>query len=157
MSQFMLKQSFSYDEDTGEVTLLTENDYGERLKITSKRQKITLYGTNYSLRRSVWKWMTGEDPRGKIYHKNGDWRDYRWENLTNEKPVTAKERRIKNKDRIQKDSKTGKSLPVGVNESGARYYSVFTHKGQRFYSGIKDTPEEAAEFYEFMADLHGVA
>lgn len=82
----------NYDPKTGELTwkiYWNGKRAGERAgsiynrDASSPRCEITVECRKYSLGRFIWFYVTGEWPDLKllVHHKNGDKRDFAWENL----------------------------------------------------------------------------
>ena len=82
----ILSEYFSYNKESGEVTLLkgtsrrTPAGTVVGSKSSSGYLKVSLLGESYPIHRVIWKLVTCEEP-GIVDHINRDRSDNRWENL----------------------------------------------------------------------------
>lgn len=89
----------------------------------------------------IWLYMTGELPKGRIDHINGNRADNRWENL---RDVSANVN-AQNRQKADKDAK----IPLlGVDsDRPGRYRAKIVVNGKAKYLGRFPTPEMAHEVY----------
>lgn len=85
--------------------------------------------------------MTGEWPKLFVDHINGDRSDNRWENLR----LATKQQNQCN-IRAHKDSRTGMK-GVWLNKRSGRWEATLQFNRKRYWLGLHDTQEQAAEAY----------
>lgn len=87
-----LLERFSYDPDTGELSQKIIETWNGSVRIAEDVAPVSLNrttgylivshaGKKYAVHRLAWLLMTGEEPKGAVYHLNGDKQDNRWSNL----------------------------------------------------------------------------
>ncbi len=102
--------------------------------------RIGVAGENHPAHRIAWLYMTGAWPADQIDHINGVKPDNRWANL-----------READNSQNQANIPARKNNPVGLKgahrAAEGRWSSRITIRGERYFLGLFDTPEEAHSAY----------
>lgn len=165
-TQQELRCLFHYDPETGVVTRLTTTGRhgrwaagiraGSIANIVSRSgglnhyRMISIDGKARYEHRLIWLYVTGEWPKHKIDHINGDGLDNRWCNLRK-----ASDTENAQNKRLYKSNKSGHK---GVRWNAERHIwqSLITHNKKQRYLGSFVRLEDAAKAYETAAKkYHG--
>ncbi len=141
-----LKNSLSYNKDTGLFTWLAVRPYG-RYKVgdiagyTEKRDRyvrITLNLTVYSAHRLAWFYVYGEMPN-VVDHIDGDRSNNRIENLKNGTNLANSKNQKKNKN-----NKSGMS-GVHLNKRDSKWYVTVSVLGKKHFLGSFNELDDAVK------------
>lgn len=157
--QTLLRECFDYDPETGVLRwrvrprahFTTDRDWkiwntqhaGDEPQATSGRKRYRrcdIGKKRYYLHRIIWKWMTGEEPKGEIDHANGDHYDNRWRNL---REATRQENSWNMQRHINKATLKG----AITSPTKDKWRSQIGVGGKRIYLGQFATEQEAHDAY----------
>lgn len=151
-----LKDTFSYDPDTGALTyrqprgsLPAGRPAG---KVTAGGISVLLSGSQTLAHRIIWNMMTGEWPQHAVRHVNGNKLDNRWNNLV--VPTPLRERDPVTRKPIKHDQ--NRRVAHGVSRCSfakmgqIRFEANATVSGKRMFLGRFETREEANEVFKFV-------
>jgi hypothetical protein len=161
-----LRECFSYDSETGELTwkrrprehFATQSGW----KIFNRHyagtcagtinnlgyRHILVQGRHYTVHRIIWKLITDEEPPEFLDHIDGNKSNNRFINL---RSATRTQQRWNS--RLNKDNLCGRR---GVQQRGNQWIARINVNGVSRYLGRFNTVEMAAEVYETAArELHG--
>jgi hypothetical protein len=161
-----LRECFSYDSETGELTwkrrprehFATQSGW----KIFNRHyagtcagtinnlgyRHILVQGRHYTVHRIVWKLVTDEEPPEFLDHINGDKNN---NSFTNLRPATRQEQRWNCP--LQKNNRCGRR---GVTARGKKWMARINVNGEKRCLGRFDTADAAAAAYESVArEIHG--
>lgn len=103
-------------------------------------------GELHKAHRIIWKMLTGTEPDLKLDHINGIKNDNRFENL----------RLATDQENARNAVTYARSGYKGVNISGNKFFGNYTIKDTNYTSGLFDSAEEAAKWYdEQVTKLYG--
>lgn len=138
-----LKESLSYDPETGSFTWLIQK--ARRTKIGSVAGtiwdgyiRIEIDNRSYRAHRLAWLYMTGVWPDEEIDHKNTNRSDNRWSNLR-----AATHSQNQGNARRRRDNSTGFK---SVQKIRGKFRAVIS-RGPRIHLGYFDTAEKAHAAY----------
>ena len=142
----LLKETLSYDEETGLFTRLKRtsncikvNEIACKLNKFNNYRKISFEGKSYQAHRLVWFYVYGEWPKGQIDHINRNKSDNR---LINLRDCTRSEN--KQNSGLYKSNKTGFK---GVFDKGNTYEAGIRVNGKRIYLGRFKKAKDAYQAY----------
>ena len=152
-TQRQLKELFDYSVTTGLLYEKTKRrgtatNAGEEVasKLSNVGYKrIRIDGQLFQQHRVIWKWMTGEEPRKQIDHKDEDKTNNAWHNLRAAKHINNNTNRGKYKNN------TSGFKGVSYYKRDDTWEARIAKGGKTYRLGRYKTPEEASETYEKVA------
>jgi len=153
LTQAYLKEHFSYDPETGDMTRIKvvrgvqPDSIGRpiRGKDRSGYYRVRINDKDYYVHRLAFLYMLGEIPEF-VDHINHVRTDNRWHNL---RPCTQQQNQWNQK--VRKDSATGHK-GVTIEPKVIKYYRARIYKsGKEYDLGLYETVEEASEAYNKKA------
>ena len=140
-----LRELFSYNEETGQLTRLT-NAGGRRAGTiagnVSNDGRVQIYvdDKNYKAHRIIWLLVTGNWPEYDVDHIDGNPSNNSWKNLRD----VPHDINLQNRQGATKGNST---KTAGVTMNRNRYGAQIKIDGKRVWLGTYDTPEEAHAVY----------
>ncbi len=155
MNQKELKETLSYDENTGIFIWVKVSKYhNEKLGKTAgglsksrgkEYTSIRINKKDYKAHRLAWLYAYGEFPQNVIDHINGDGLDNRLKNL---RSVTQLENVQNHKKHLTK-----KGLPVGVSLCAGGFRARISSNKKTYYLGVFNNPKLASDAYTSARSL----
>ena len=143
----ILKATLSYDSETGEFSRANGSKVGA--VDWDGYLRIGIRGRKYRASRLAWFWMTGEQSKVLIEHRNGIRTDNRYVNL---REATASQ----NMQNIRRPRRRNKSGLLGVStKSPGKFEATIKLNGKSQYLGLFDNAEDAqAAYFKAKNILH---